>query len=258
MKESTIKKNKSNRKDNLEVTLACVTFLIIWQVLALIINNDIYIPTINQTLTSLKEIVVEERFYLDILSTIGRTITSFIVAFLLALIMGLSSYSFRIVRNFLKPINALVQSIPNMVLIVLALIWFNKNNAPYIVGFTVVFPILYDSILGAITGIDKSIIEMANIYKINIVDKIFKIYIPSIVFRLVPIMISTFSLGFKVVIAGEVHGQPAYGIGTMIQIEKTNFNTSGVFAWLVVILIISMILELIKQFILRRAFVWKR
>ena len=68
MKESTIKKNKSNRKDNLEVTLACVTFLIIWQVLALIINNDIYIPTINQTLNSLKEIIVEKRFYLDVLS----------------------------------------------------------------------------------------------------------------------------------------------------------------------------------------------
>lgn len=258
MQQSTSQENKSNSRDNIEVALSCVAFLIIWQVLALIINNDIYIPTINQTLNSLKEIVSDNRFFLDVSSSIIRTIVSFLVAFLSALILGLLAYTFRTVRNFLKPINALVQSIPNMVLIVLALIWFNKNNAPYIVGFTVVFPILYDSILGAITGIDKSIIEMANIYKINIVDKIFKIYIPSIVFRLVPIMISTFSLGFKVVIAGEVHGQPAYGIGTMIQIEKTNFNTSGVFAWLVVILIISMILELIKQFILRRAFVWKR
>ena len=99
---------------------------------------------------------------------------------------------------------------------------------------------------------------MANIYKISIMDKILKIYIPSIIFRLVPIIISTLSLGFKVVIAGEVHGQPKYGIGTMIQIEKTNFNTSGVFAWLVIILIISLILEFIKQFIVRRAFVWKR
>ena len=151
MKESTIKKNKSNRKDNLEVTLACVTFLIIWEVLALIINNDIYIPTINQTLNSLKEIIVEKRFYLDVLSTIGRTITSFIVAFLLALILGLSSYSFRIVRNFLKPINAFLQSIPNMVLIVLALIWFNKDNTPYIIGFAVVFPILYDTIFGEVS-----------------------------------------------------------------------------------------------------------
>ena len=32
----------------------------------------------------------------------------------------------------------------------------------------------------------------------------------------------------------------------------------GVFAWLVIILIISLILEFIKQFIVRRAFVWKR
>ncbi|MBQ6630779.1 MAG: ABC transporter permease subunit [Romboutsia sp.] len=258
MKESTLQENKLNRKDNLEVTLSCVAFLIIWQVVALIINNDIYIPTIGQTINSLIEIAKENRFYTDVLLTIGRTIISFIVAFLLALILGLLSYSFRIIKNFLRPINALLQSIPNLVLIVLALIWFNKDNTPYIVGFTVVFPILYDSILGAMRGIDKGIIEMANIYKISIKDKLLKIYIPSIIFRLVPIMISTFSLGFKVVIAGEVHGQPKYGIGTMIQIEKNNFNTSGVFAWLIVILIISLILELIKQFILRRTFVWKR
>jgi len=258
MKEYTLKENKLNHRDNLEVALSCVAFLIIWQVLALIINNDIYIPTIGKTLNSLKEIISDKRFYLDVFFSISRTIISFIIAFLFALILGLLAYTFRTIRNLLKPLNALVQSIPNMVLIVLALIWFNKNNAPYIVGFTVVFPILYDTILGAMTGIDKSIIEMANIYNISTIDKILKIYLPSIVFRLVPIMISTLSLGFKVVIAGEVHGQPHYGIGTMIQIEKINFNTSGVFAWLVVILIISMILELIKKFILRRAFVWKR
>jgi len=258
MKESTIKENKSNRKDNLEVALSCVAFLIIWQVLALIINNDIYIPTIGQTLNSLKDIASSDRFLIDVLSSISRTIISFIVAFIVAFILGLASYSFRIIRNMLKPFNALIQSIPNMVLIVLALIWFDKNNAPYIVGFCVVFPILYDSVLGSITGIDKDIIEMANIYKVSTIDKILKIYIPSIIFRLVPIMISTLSLGFKVVIAGEVHGQPKYVIGTMVQIEKINFNTSGIFAWLVVILIISLILELMKQFILRRAFVWKR
>ena len=258
MKESTLKKSKSNRKDNLEVALSCVAFLIIWQVVALIIKNDIYLPTIGQTINALKEIIIEKRFYLDILFTVTRTLISFIIAFIVALVLGLSAYSFRIIKNFLKPINALVQSIPNMVLIVLALIWFNKDNTPYIVGFAVVFPILYDTILGAMSGIDKEILEMAKIYNISTMDKILKIYTPSIKFRLVPIIISTFSLAFKVVIAGEVHGQPKYGIGTMIQIEKINFNTSGVFAWLSIILIISLILELIKQFTSRRTFVWKR
>lgn len=45
------------------------------------------------------------------------------------------------------------------------------------------------------------------------------------------ILISTFSLAFKVVIAGEVHGQPKYGIGAAVQIEKVNFNTVKIFAW---------------------------
>ena len=258
MKESTLKENKSNRKDNLQVALSCVAFLIIWEVIALVIKNDIYLPTIGQTLNSLKGIIIEKRFYIDVLLTVMRTSISFLVAFIVALILWLLSYSFRVVRNFLKPLNALVQSIPNMVLIVLALIWFNKDNTPYIVGFAVVFPILYETTLGAMSGIDKGTLEMAKIYNIGTMDKILKIYIPSIKFRLMPVLISTFSLAFKVVIAGEVHGQPKYGIGTMIQIEKINFNTSGVFAWLMVILIISLILELIKQFILRRTFTWKR
>ena len=144
MKESISNNNKSNRKDNLQVALSCVAFLIIWEVIALVIKNDIYLPTIGQTLNSLKEIIIEKRFYIDVLLTVMRTSISFLVAFIVALILGLLSYSFRIVRNFLKPLNALVQSIPNMVLIVLALIWFNKDNTPYIVGFAVVFPILYE------------------------------------------------------------------------------------------------------------------
>lgn len=258
MKESILKESKSSKRDNLEVTLSCVTFLIVWQVLALIINSDIYLPTIGQTLDSLKEIVMQERFYLDIIFSVGRSVMSFILALVVALVLGVTSYSFRIIRNFLKPINTLAQSIPNMILIVLALIWFDKDNASFIVGFMIVFPILYDNVLGALVGIDKGILEMIKIYKVSQKDKIIKIYLPSVKFRLVPILISTFSLAFKIVIAGEVYGQPNYGIGTMIQIEKMNFNTSGIFAWLIIILIITMLLDIMKKITLRRSFLWKR
>ncbi|MGL5347230.1 MAG: ABC transporter permease [Peptostreptococcaceae bacterium] len=258
MKGFILKWNSLGKKDNFEVTLSCVTFLIIWQTLAVFINSDIYLPTIGQTLTSLKEIIMQERFYLDIIFSVGRSMLSFILAFIVALVLGVASYSFRFIRNFFKPVNTLAQSIPNMILIVLALIWFDKDNASFIVGFMIVFPILYDNILGALIGIDKSILEMVSVYKVNPKDKIIKIYLPSIKFRLLPVLISVFSLAFKIVIAGEVYGQPSYGIGTMIQVEKMNFNTSGIFAWLIIILIITMILEMIKKLILRSSFLWKR
>lgn len=52
---------------------------------------------------------------------------------------------------------------------------------------------------------------------------------------------STFSLVLKVVIAGEVYGQPVYSIGTAIQGAKINFNTAGIFAWIIIVALLCYI-----------------
>lgn len=245
-------------KNKVQVLLSSVILLFLWQVIAVEINNDIYLPTLGQVFTSMKEIVSEDRFILDIFSTILRCILSFLIALIVAFISGIISYSLNIFKNLLIPITSLARSIPNMVLIVLTLIWFNKESAPYIVVFIMVFPVLYDAVLGAMKNIDKSILEMTKLYKISIKDKILKIYLPAIKFSLISILSSTISLGFKIVIAGEVYGQPLYGIGAMIQSEKVNFNTTAIFAWIIIIVIISFLLNLIEKLFLRRAFLWRR
>ena len=104
-----------------------------------------------------------------------------------------------------------------------------------------VFPVLYDAVLGSINNLDKSILEMANLYKVRKIDKILKIYLPAIKFSLISILSSTISLAFKIVIAGEVYGQPLYGIGAMIQNEKVNFNTRASFAWMIITVIILLV-----------------
>lgn len=245
-------------KNKIQVAISFIILLFLWQIIALKINNDIYLPTLGQVFLSIKEIILEEGFILNVFSTISRCILSFVIALFTAFILGIISYSFNIFKNFLTPITSLASSIPNMVLIVLTLIWFNKESAPYIVVFIMVFPVLYDAVLGSMKNIDKGILEMANLYKISKKDKIFKIYLPSIKFSLLSILSSTISLGFKIVIAGEVYGQPVYGIGAMIQSEKVNFNTTAIFAWIIIIVIISSLLNLIEKILLRRAFVWRR
>lgn len=259
MSQYTTKKIKLIKdKNKMQVTISCIILLFLWHIIALKINNDIYLPTLGQVFLSIKEIILEEGFILNVFSTISRCILSFVIALVTAFILGIISYSFNIFKNFLTPITSLASSIPNMVLIVLTLIWFNKESAPYIVVFIMVFPVLYDAVLGSMKNIDKGILEMANLYKISKKDKIFKIYLPSIKFSLLSILSSTISLGFKIVIAGEVYGQPVYGIGAMIQSEKVNFNTTAIFAWIIIIVIISSLLNLIEKILLRRAFVWRR
>ena len=258
MKEFSTKENKVCFRDKIEVMMSCVMLLFLWQIIALKINNDIYLPTITQVLISMKEIVLSDRFYLDIIFSMSRCILSFISAILIALILSTLSYISRFIRNLLKPITVITKSIPTMIVIVLVLIWFDKNSSPFIIGFIIVFPILYDSILDSILNIDKGILEMANLYNIGLRNKSLKIYLPSIKFRIISIIGSTFSLALKVIIAGEVYGQPKYGMGTQIQLEKINFNTSGIFAWIIIIIIISFVLENFQKPSLRRSLVWKR
>ncbi|NFN19305.1 ABC transporter permease subunit [Clostridium botulinum] len=245
-------------KSRVCILASCLFFLTVWQVLAVVINNDIYLPNIQQVITEMIKIISRRDFNLILLSSVYRSVLCYILAIILAIVLGVLTFMYPFFRFLLAPINSFAKTIPTMVLVVLVLVWFNKDNAPFIVGFAITFPILYEGIVGSLNNIDEKLIDMMNIYEISLIDKIKKIYGPVIKFHLASIFVSTFSLAFKVVIAGEVHGQPKYGIGSAIQLEKVNFNTSGIFAWIVIIVILSLAFEFINNLFKARIYRWKK
>ncbi|MDR5588371.1 MULTISPECIES: ABC transporter permease subunit [Clostridium] len=245
-------------KNRICILASCLFFLIVWQVLAVIINNDIYLPNIQQVITEMIKIIGKNDFNLIFISSVYRSVLCYILAIILAIILGVLTFMYPFFKFLLAPINSFAKTIPTMVLVVLVLVWFNKDKAPFIVGFAITFPILYEGIVGSLNSIDKKIIDMMDIYEISLIEKIKKIYVPIIKFHLASILVSTFSLAFKVVIAGEVHGQPRYGIGSAIQLEKVNFNTSGIFAWIVLIAILSLAFEFINNLFKTRIYRWKK
>ncbi|MBE6049136.1 MAG: ABC transporter permease subunit [Clostridium sp.] len=237
--------------------ISCIILILIWQLVAVKINNEVYIPRIEDVLLALLKILKDKDFWMNIFSSLYRSILSFILAYILAVLFGVISLICPIFKSFIKPINSIGKTIPTMVLVVLSLIWFDKDKTPYVVGFSIVFPILYEGVVNSILDIDSKIIEMCNIYNVTLKQKVRKLYIPSIMFYTLGILVSTFSLAFKVVIAGEVHGQPRYGIGSAIQLEKMNFNTTAIFAWIIIIGIVSIIFEKVNQLISKRLYRWK-
>ena len=104
-------------KNQVQVVLSCAILLFLWEIIALKINNDIYLPTLQQVFISMKEIVLEDRFILDVVSTISRCILSFFIALVVALILGIISNNLNIFKNFLTPITSLARSIKKVHLI---------------------------------------------------------------------------------------------------------------------------------------------
>lgn len=234
-------------KSKLNVLIGLIFFLIIWQSAACIIDKEIYLPKLQNVFYSILEIIRDKDFIKNVSSSMGRSLISFFSALILAIILSILALVSNFFRDFIKPFNAIGKTIPTMVLVVLALIWFDKDKAPYVVGFAIVYPLLFEGIYAELSNVDHKIIEMCSIYNVSMKNKILKIYFPILLRYLIDIFMSSFSLAFKVVIAGEVHGQPQYGIGAAIQNDKVNFEITNIFAWIVLIALFSVVFELINK-----------
>ena len=201
------------------------------------------IPTIRSTIINLMDIVGDKSFFIIIGMTLLRGFIGFIISLFLAILFGILSSVWKMVYNAMQPILVFLKSVPTMAIIILALIWLNSDKAPMFVGFIMVFPILYETVLNGILDIERNVIEMARLYKVSNATLIKDIYIPSVLISLKGVLTSTLGLNFKMVIAGEALAQPKYAIGSNLQLQKLYLNTPGVFAWIIIILLIVNIIE---------------
>lgn len=225
--------------------------IFIWILLSKLINNEVMIPTIKSTLISLLNIARDESFFIIIRMTLLRSLVGFLISLLLAILLGILSNISKFIYNFMIPVLNFLKSVPTMAIIILALIWLNNNIAPMFVGFIMVFPILYETVLNGILNVDSKIVDMAKLYKVSKTTLIKDIYIPSVFINLKTVFTSTLGLNLKMVIAGEALAQPKHAIGSNLQLQKLYLNTPGVFAWIIIILLTINILEYSLKLIMK-------
>jgi len=248
MKTSILK----NRRKSI---ISKILIIIIWILLSYFIDNEIIFPRIGSTLNSLIDIFKNPKFLNIVWYSLLRSIVGFAISLFLAIIMGLISSISKTVYYLMLPIINFLTSVPTMAIIILALIWLNNEIVPIFIGFIMVFPILYETVLKGIQNVDEKIIIMAETYKVDKSTIIKDIYIPSVLLSLNNIISSALGINLKMVIAGEVLSQPKYAIGSNLQLQKMYLNTSGVFAWIIIILVIAKMLEYILEGI---KYLWTR
>ncbi len=238
MKGFSLNKNK---------VLGLISMIILWTVSYQLIGNSVIMPSPMETAIAFKEIIMSPDFALTILNTMSRIIISFIIALGLALVLGIISALNQWFYDFLSPTIGLFKIVPTMAIVILALIWLTNKKAPILIAVIIVLPILYEAVVKGMKAIDLNILNMVRVYKVETRDIIRYIYIPSIFKSVGAIFSSSIGLCLKIVIGGEVLGQPSRAIGTSIQTEKMFLNTAGVLGWILILVILSLLVDLLSK-----------
>ncbi|MDF1566915.1 MAG: ABC transporter permease subunit [Spirochaetaceae bacterium] len=230
---------KGAAASRIRIFASSVVLLALWKTVSLIVARDIILPAPEAAFLYLSGLLDEAATWAAIGATLRRVALSFLLNIAAATATGVAAgFSVRF-SDAVAPLIAIMKAVPTMGVILLSLIWFNSETAVVFVCTLIVFPLIYGAIVTGIRHLDRQLLEMHRVFHIPAWKTLMKFVLPSLRPYLLSGVMSGLGLSMKVVIAAEVLSQPKVGIGTMFQVERSQLNTVGVFAWSIMVILLT-------------------
>lgn len=230
------------KKPQRNILIAAV-WLALWCVLDRVISNEILFVGPAAACRALIRLLGTREFYISIASTLARIAAGFCSGACAGIALAVLSYRFRGIGELLEPFFMILKSTPVVSFVILLLIWAGNANLSLLVCFFVVIPILYLNTRSGLEAVDAKMLELAYVFNIPLPAQIRYIYIPALRPNLSGALSLSLGMSWKSGVAAEVIGQPLHTIGNALYRSKIFFETADVFAWTIVIIIMSWIFE---------------
>ena len=232
---------------------AVLVWLALWQLGAMAIDQQIILVSPLRVLSRLWELIPTPDFWGSIAYSLVRITAGFLLGVAAGTVLAALSARFRRVEELLAPAMLAIKSIPVASFIILSLILFSSRNLSILISFLMVLPVLYSGVLGGIRAMDSQMLEMAQLFRIPTLRRIRYVYLPQVLPYFQAACASALGLCWKSGIAAEVIGMPTGSIGERLQQAKVYLDTPDLFAWTLVIVLVSLLFERFFLVVLRQA-----
>ncbi len=227
----------------LKKLIAIAFWIVLWQLVYKVVAQEILIVSPAQVITRLFELIKQEEFWRSTLLSIFSIMIGYLLAVAIGVLLAVLTTKISFLYDLFYPVLSLIKATPVASFIILALVWIGRDNVPMFISFLMVLPIVWSNVSAGINEVDKDLIEVAKIFEFSKIKTILKVYIPSVL----PMFLSacTTGLGFawKAGISAEVISVPTYSIGTQLYNAKIYIETQDLFAWTLVVVLLSVLIE---------------
>lgn len=228
---------------NIIYLCSIVSLLGLWQLLANYLNAMVLASPL-QTLTQLSVLITTAEFWQQVLVTLSRLLYALSLACFIGFSLGLIAGRHAWLMFYLAPFRWLLMSIPPVIVVLLAMLWFGMGSTMVIfITVLLLTPTIYINTQKAVEQIDSHWFELAKVYQFSWFQRLVKIYIPAIAGPLSATLIIVCCNGVRIVVLAEVLGTHQ-GIGFELANASSNFATAELYAWVTVSLSIVAFMEL--------------
>ena len=228
------------RKRWLQSALAVAFWLCVWQAASAAVASSLILASPLAVLKTLAGLVPTAAFWHTVCQSTARILAGFFLGLAAGLALACLSAACAFVRVLLHPLVLTVKSVPVASFTVLALFWLrNAANLSMLISFLMVVPVVYANTLEALLSVDAALPEMAKVFRLGAVRTARYIYAPAAAPGVRAACRVGLGLCWKSGVAAEVIGITSGSLGEMLYNAKLLLSAADLFAWTLVIILLS-------------------
>ena len=232
-------------KKSLLFFLGIVVLLSCYELLSLVKNDSLVYPSVFKIFKQVGIILSTSNSYIILLKTLGRVLLIIGISFVISMVLSIIYFRFRSISYLFFPLINILKAAPFAIIAIYLFLAIGNKNAPYVMCFFVIFPIIFEGFLTAIDNISTDISDDLKILDLSIFKKYFKGVFPILLPYIVMSILQSFGLGIKTMIMTEYLCNIGGSIGEIVYNIKYTMDFDILLAWLVVIIIIVTIIDLL-------------
>jgi len=223
----------------------------VWQLAAMAVDAELLLPAPLSVARSLIALAETAEFWLSALYTLLRVVLGLLGGTATGIVLAVLTHFCRWADLLFSPAVRVVRATPVVSFILLIYLWVTRANIPGVIAGLMVLPVIWGNMAAGLAAVNKQLLEMSRAYRFSRLKTLRLIYLPSLHSYLTSGVLTAFGLAWKSGVAAEVICPPRMAVGSRIQAARLALETPELFAWTIVIIVLSLVLEKLLRRLLK-------
>ena len=229
-----------------------LVFLALWEVASGRWVDEFFLSKPSLIIERIFDLAKSGDLWLHLRATLLETGIGLLIGLPLGVVLGITVATSKIVGRWIYPYIIAMYSLPRVALAPLFIVWFGLGLfSKVVMVVTMVVFVAFYNVYQGVKSIDTDLLDMVKSYRGSRWTMLRWVMLPSISAWMLTALRLAIGLGLIGAIIAELIGS-SVGLGYYIKLSSNLFDTTGVFAGLVVVTIIAMLLEQVVALIERK------
>jgi len=231
----------------LRKSVILVALALLWQVVATVQGNDLLLPSFTQTIRAFVEDIASGVLPVRAMYSLDVLFKGYVTGVVLAFLLTTLAVSTQIGRDFLSTLTSMLNPLPPIALLPLALLWFGlgQGSLVFVLIHSVLWPLSLNMYTG-FTSVPETLRMTGRNYGLRGLRYVFLILVPAALPSIIAGLKIGWAFAWRTLIAAElVFGASSGrgGLGWYIFQNRNELYTDRVFAGLITVILFGLLVE---------------